>query len=130
MVVNSNRFNFAEVVKKYLNEYGDYTVGVMTEEIPKVAKEAAKKLRQTSPKRTGEYARNWKSRVETGRLAVVATVYGDKPTYSLAHLLEHGHAKRGGGREVGKVEHIAPVEQWAVDEAENRIIERLERETR
>ena len=40
--------------------------------------------------------------------------------YQLAHLLEHGHAKRGGGRVSGK-SHIAPAEQMGIDQLEDAI---------
>lgn len=129
-VVNSNRFNFAETVSDLLEGYRVEVVHDMTEIIPKVAKEAAKKLRKTSPKgATGEYARSWTSKVETGRINVGAVVYADAPGYRLAHLLEYGHANRNGGRTAG-MEHIKPVEEWANTTAYDEIIEKLERGAR
>ena len=126
-VVHSSKMNFAEVVQDMLlKQYYPNVVETTTEVIDEVSKEAVKKLKQDSPKGAkGKYAKGWARKVETGRLTVGATVYGKHGTYQLAHLLEHGHAKRGGGRTESLV-HIAPVEQWAIDEAYERIMHRLE----
>lgn len=126
-VVNSSKMNFAEVVQDMLQkQYYPQVVEVTTQVIDEVSKEAVKKLRQESPKGSkGKYARGWTRKVETGRMTVGATVYGKTGTYQLAHLLEHGHAKRGGGR-TSAIVHIKPVEEWAVDEAYSRIMHRLE----
>ncbi len=43
----------------------------------------------------------------------------------LAHLLEFGHAKRGGGRVPGKA-HIAPAEEKGIRELEQEIQKALE----
>ena len=118
--------NFADVVAKYLREYETEATEKLTETITEVAKESVKKLRSSSPKRTGKYAKGWTYKVEKGRMNNVATVYGNDPTYRMAHLLENGHAKRGGGR-TAPITHIEPVEQWAVDDVVNRYIEKMER---
>ena len=115
-----------KAVKDILSQYGEVAIEATKEAVAEVAKESAKKLKSSSPRgRTGKYAKGWTSKVETGRVSASATVYGKSGTYQLAHLLEHGHAKRGGGR-AAPIQHIEPVEQWAIDEAYERIMQRLE----
>ena len=54
--------------------------------------------------------KSWRTKktAETSN-SLTVTVYS-KDRYQIAHLLEHGHAKRGGGR-VAEKEHIAPAEK-------------------
>lgn len=132
MIVNSNRFDFRDVVGKQLARFGSETADAMFEAIDEVGSEAVKKLRRTSPVgRTGLYARGWKKKTERGRLKAGCTIYGGKNTYPLAHLLEHGHRVEGylkgkGKSETDPIVHIAPVEEWAMDEVQDRIIEKME----
>ena len=114
-------------VKDILQDYSVEVAKAATEAVQEVTKEATKKLRQTSPKRKGRYARGWTGKVEKTATTVDATVYGKTGTYQIAHLLEHGHARRGGGRNVSGIEHIKPVEEWAIKEVEKRIREKVER---
>jgi hypothetical protein len=114
-------------VRDILQDYSVEVSKAAAEAVQEVAKEATKKLRQTSPKRKGRYAKGWTGKVEKTATTVDATVYGKTGTYQIAHLLEHGHARRGGGRNVGGIEHIKPVEEWAIKEVEKRIREKVER---
>jgi hypothetical protein len=119
-------FNLEKAVKDILQDYSVEVSKAAAEAVQEVTKEATKKLRQTSPKRKGRYAKGWTGKVEKTATTVDATVYGKTGTYQIAHLLEHGHARRGGGRKVDGIEHIKPVEEWAIAEVEKRIREKVE----
>lgn len=121
-MVNSSTFRAS--VNDILKDYAE-DVEKDTEQVVKsVAKESVKKLKATSPKRTGKYAKGWAQKTEKSRLSSTATVYGKSGTYQLAHLLEFGHAKRGGGRVAGN-SHIAPVESWATTQVEKELKQRI-----
>ena len=86
--------------------------------IPAVSPEDMEKLRQSSVLVAGCGG--------LGGLVIEATVHGGPKTYPLAHLLENGHAKRGGGR-TAPIVHIKPVEEWAIEEVQKTIKEEVER---
>ena len=97
---------------------------VMQSVFDTTARDAANKLKKTSPKAKGEYARNWAVKKELGK----ATVYNKKPTYRLTHLLENGHDVVVNGQKVGHAKpqtHIAPVDDWVKDEVQKRLEEAL-----
>lgn len=106
-------------LKTMLDEY-DENVQDLVDEIGKqVAKESAKQLQATSPRKTGEYANGWKSR----KTPYGYVVYNaSKPR--LTHLLEKGHLirnKYGTFGRAPKFVHIKPVEEWANKEFQSRI---------
>ena len=124
-VINTSSFNFKEAMQEALASQYDIAIEAVTEIVPAVAKDAVRMLKRNAPKNTGKYAKGWTHKVETGRMRVGATVYGKTGTYQLAHLLEHGHARRGGGH-TAPIVHIKPIEEWAISEVEKRIIEKVE----
>ena len=64
-------------------------------------------------KDTGAYAKSWAvKKTKENSHSLEMTVHS-KNRYQLAHLLEKGHAKRGGGRVAGKP-HISPAEESGV----------------
>ena len=103
--------------KQLIDAMQQYT-GAIGEEIETalqaVGKEAAAKLKDTSPKRSGKYRKGWKVTAERRSGEIIITVHNKH--YRLTHLLEHGHKTRNGGR-AAAVPHIAPVEEWAEREA-------------
>lgn len=110
-------------VTSILADYAEDAAGIVEAAVSETTKDAAKKLKASSPKQSGAYAKGWKSKLEKDRLSVTGTVY-NKDRYYLAHLLENGHAKRGGGR-TAPVAHIKPAEDEAAEELERRLTEAL-----
>jgi hypothetical protein len=110
----------AKEVMDGLEEYAKLATDVLKKEIQKAGKTAKTQIEQTAPRRTGKYAKSWavKKTSETSN-SLEVTVHS-KTRYALAHLLENGHAKRGGGR-VAAIPHIAPAEEAAVQSLERNI---------
>ena len=103
-----------------LEEYREMTDEVVRTAVDTVSKETKKIVQAGSPIKTGGYQNGWsvkKTSAKAGQVSI--TVYNRKKP-GLTHLLEKGHAKRGGGRVAGQP-HIAPAEQYAVSELENKI---------
>ena len=114
----------AETVMEGLREYADLATDDLKSAVKKAANSVKSDISKNAPKDTGTYAKSWatKNTKETAN-SLEVTVYS-RNRYQIAHLLEHGHAKRGGGRVAGKP-HIAPAEQKAVDTLEREIQQKL-----
>lgn len=100
--------------------------------IDTVAKEAKRKLQNTSPKRTGDYAKGWalkRYKPKSYSKGVIDVVVHNKDHYQLTHLLENGHVIRNAKGEYGRtrgIKHIEPVEEWAADELPREIERELD----
>lgn len=110
----------SETIMKELNEYADVACDEMKAAVKSAGTLVKNQIKATAPKSTGAYAKSWsiKNTRETSR-SLEVTVYS-RNRYQLAHLLEYGHAKRGGGRVPGR-SHIAPAEQAGIDQLEKDI---------
>ena len=99
---------------------------MLKKEIQEAGKVAKQQISQTAPRKTGRYAKSWavKKISETSN-SLEVTVHS-KNRYMLTHLLENGHAKRGGGR-VAAIPHIAPAEETAIQSLERNIERELGR---
>ena len=89
--------------------------------IDRVSKESVQKLKNTSPVKTGSYAKGWGVK----RLGDMDIVVHNHTDYQLTHLLENGHVIRNKKGTYGRthgIKHIQPVEEWAVDELPRRIM--------
>ena len=116
--------SLSETVMKELNEYADVACDEMKEAVKSSSTLVKNQIKATAPRATGAYAKSWstKNTRETAH-SLEVTVYS-RNRYQLAHLLEHGHAKRGGGR-VAARPHIAPAEQRGNEELVKEIESKL-----
>lgn len=113
-------------VNAILEEYGEEVAENLDEITKEVGKKGAKALRSSSKGSfggSGKYARGWTYEVEESRLGTTVTIYNRTP--GLPHLLENGHAKRGGGRVPGR-SHIAPVEAELIDAYEKEVTSKID----
>ena len=112
--------NMADAIMKELNEYADTTADGVKAAVQKAAKTVKTEIQAGAPARTGAYKKSWatKNTAESSNKLEI-TVYS-RNRYQIAHLLEHGHAKRGGGR-VSARPHIAAAEAAGIEQLEQEI---------
>lgn len=103
-----------------LEEYADLAAEDMKSAVKKAAATVRKDIEAGAPRNTGDYAKSWavKTTKESSN-ALQVTVYS-RNRYQLAHLLEYGHAKRGGGRVAAKP-HIAAAEEAGIEQLKREI---------
>jgi hypothetical protein len=103
-----------------LREYADFADTEMKKAVRKTATTVKKEIMENAPVKSGAYKKSWTtSKVSENSHELQMTVHS-KNRYQLAHLLEHGHAKRGGGR-VSARPHIAPAEEKGAELLESLI---------
>ena len=102
----------AESIEKELLGFRRLTTDGMKMAVKKAGKTARSDINKSAPVRTGRYAKSWKDKVtEEDSQRIHVTVFSPS-RYMIAHLLEYGHAMRGGGR-VRAIPHIKPAEEHA-----------------
>lgn len=107
--------SFVDEITQALQEYTTEVEEGLEDAKEKAAKDGAKTLKSTSPEKYGKYAKGWRAKKD-GKSWIIHNA----TRYQLAHLLEKGHAKRGGGRVSGQA-HIAPVEEQAIKQFEDEV---------
>ena len=110
----------ASEVMKELNDYADLTAEAMKKAVRNAGKTVRKEIADSAPEKTGAYKKSWAvKKIGENSKSLHVTVHS-KNRYQIAHLLEHGHAKRGGGR-VAARPHIAPAEEKGIRQLEQDI---------
>ena len=115
----------ADAVMEGLVEYAELATEDMKAAVKKAGQTVKKEIQGGAPVKTGAYKKSWavKTTRETSHFMEV-TVHS-RNRYQLVHLLEFGHAKRGGGRVSGSP-HIVPAEEKGIRQLEDEIKKALE----
>lgn len=127
--------NFPKAVEKILEDYKDDVSKNLDEITKAMGQKGSLLLRNESEKAfpkgqgesTGKYASGWTTTFQKNRMTATVTIH-NKKSAGLAHLLEHGHVVRNGGRVVGQYkgkEHIRPVEEKLVELYQKEVIDKL-----
>lgn len=109
---------FSVQMAELLDDYSREVQKAANNSIDKVTKEAVSKLKSTSPKRKGNYAKGWTRKRLKDRSGINNVIVHNR-VYQLTHLLENGHVIRNGEGTFGRapgIKHIKPVEEWANSE--------------
>ena len=118
--------NLAEEINKILDEYSDGIADGMDIATRKVAQLGARVINASaSGKFKGRYySKSWTQQTTKYRLGSQGVIYSR--LQGLPHLLEYGHANRGGGRTPGR-EHIAPAEREIIAAFEREVTNSIEK---
>lgn len=110
----------AHVIMEGLQEYADLATDDLKAAVKKAGNEAKKDIQANAPVKTGAYKKSWAVKTTRETSNAMEVVVHSTNRYQLAHLLEFGHAKRGGGR-TRAFPHIAPAEQRAAELLEKEV---------
>ena len=111
-----------DTVMQELNAYAKTTSEGMKKAVTKAGATVRKEIQATAPVRSGAYKKSWSVKKTCENTNSLQVTVHSRNRYQLAHLLEHGHAKRNGGR-TKAMPHIAPAESLG----EEQLLAELER---
>ena len=97
-------------IMEELEKYADLAADELKAAVKETAASVRKDIQAGAPVHTGKYKKSWSVKNVREDSESIELVVHSRNRYQIAHLLEHGHAKRGGGRVAAKP-HIASAEQ-------------------
>lgn len=115
--------DLSKAIERTLAEYAGVVFADLEESTAETARECSDEIRANALGHGWkDYAKTWTKTKEKSRKSTSSNwiVHAKNGGYQIAHLLEKGHAKRGGGRSRA-FPHIAPAEAHA----EERLITQL-----
>ena len=118
--------DMAAAINEALLEYADLATEDMKKAVKRAGRKVRKEIQENAPVRTGAYAKSWTVKTVKENANSLSLTVHFRDRYYLAHLLEFGHAKRGGGRVSGQA-HIAPAEENGIRQLTGEIERSLSR---
>lgn len=97
-------------IMEELEKYAELASDDLKAAVKETAASVLKDIQAGAPVDTGKYKKSWSVKNVHEDSESIDLVVHSRNRYQIAHLLEHGHAKRGGGRVAAKP-HIAAAEQ-------------------
>lgn len=110
----------SDAIMDELEKYKDLAADDLKDAVKETAKTVRKEIQANAPVDTGKYKKSWSVKNMHEDAESIDLVVHSRNRYQIAHLLEHGHAKRGGGR-VAARPHIAAAEE----KGEEQLVETL-----
>lgn len=110
----------ADAVMDGLLAYAELATDVMKDCVKKAGNTVKKETQGNVPVKSKRYQKSWAVKKQKESSNALEVVVHSRNRYQLTHLLEKGHAKRGGGR-VRAIPHIAPAEEKGIRELEEGI---------
>lgn len=118
--------DFAQEIEIILDGYSADVRHLVNAAARDVANRCLKRIRDTSPRDTGDYAKGWTIKTVLANFYAIPTyIIHNKTDYQLVHLLEFGHAKANGGR-VAEIPHVRPAAEIAERELVAAVEDALE----
>lgn len=99
-----------DAIMEELEKYADLAADELKAAVKETAASVRKDIQAGAPVDTGKYKKSWSVKNVHESAESIDLVVHSRNRYQLAHLLEHGHVKRGGGR-VPAQPHIAAAEE-------------------
>jgi hypothetical protein len=110
----------ADVVNASLTQYASTLTDTVKDAVKSASQTVKSEIEQRAPVLTGRYKKSFVITKTKETKDGLTEVVHSPTDYQLTHLLEKGHAKRGGGRVKARV-HIAPAEKAGIEKLKTEV---------